>query len=165
MGLDFGSKRYVERYVDSPKGRTVYIGRNGRRNETSIYDKRKQSKSVKGETPLTHDCTRIEINSLVKKRMRVRDLPSLSGHKPFRHMTRNEVIFHEPTTKSPVAWQRFGAFKSLTEREGLAMARRTLDKKSGRNFNSQFGDFYELKRINPSLDSIFQSGMAEFFKQ
>jgi len=49
IGLDFGSKRSVERYLDNPKGRSVYVGRKGRRNELVIYDKRKESKNEKSQ--------------------------------------------------------------------------------------------------------------------
>lgn len=164
MGLDFGTKRSIERYPENSLGRSVYVGRNGKRNEMLIYDKRKQSKTKRNESPISHPCTRIEIHSLIKKGMRVEDLPGLVDHRPFKHVTRYKIEFVEPTSKSPKVWLRYGEFKSLVEREGFFMARRILAKQSNRNFKL-YEPFFNRTRVKPSLDTIFRRGMAQFFKQ
>lgn len=165
MGLDFGSKRSVERYPENSLGRSVYVGRKGRRNEMLIYDKRKQSRTLKNESEIKYPCTRIEINSLVKKGMKVKELPQLIEHRPFRHVIRKEIVFKEPTVASVKKWRRYGEFVSLVEREGFFMTKKILAKKTTRNFLKLYGSFYELNPVRPSLDSIFKRGMAQFFQQ
>lgn len=165
MGLDFGSKRSVERYPENSLGRNVYVGRQGRRNELLIYDKRKQSKTLQGQVPIQHPCTRIEINSIVKKGMTVEELPQLVDHRPFRHIIRYKITFNEPVIKSTKVWRRYGEFVSLVEREGFFMARKILHKKTKRNFMKLYGPFFELQKVKPSFDTIFRKGMAQFFEQ
>lgn len=164
IGLDFGPKRFVEKYRNTQSGRSWYVGRRGRRNELIVYDKKKEHKA-KGKSEIKHPCTRIEINSVPIGGLKVSEIGRITEHEPFKHLTRYQVEFNEPKTQSLVTWRRFLDFKARTLREGFWETKRQLNRECNRNFKRLYGDFYELEELKPSLDEIFQIGIRGFFSQ
>lgn len=112
----------------------------------------------------TPPLTRVEINSVPVDGMKVRELNQVLDFEPFRHVTRYRVTFVEPPpTASRAVLRRFYEFKALAEKYGLWQTRRDLNKKSKRNFKRDYGDFYEVEELQPTLDEIFQQGIRGFF--
>lgn len=173
-GLDFGKKRTCERWGSHAGGESFYIGVKGNRLEMIIYDKRSESRAEKnkGKPPIKHPCTRIEIQTLPKKDMKVRELSLLLNHCPFKHVTRYkvnlikpEVDFDENVHDYLRKLGRFHEFKSKVDDWGFYLARRKIAIQTQRNFHVHYGEFYSRQKLEPSLDEIFQIGIRGFFPQ
>lgn len=173
-GLDFGRRRSCERWGSRGTGETFYIGCHGNRWELKIYDKRKESRArkKKNQVPLKHPCTRIEIMTLPKKNMKMRELSLLVDFKPFKNVTRYNVTLIRPEMKIDESTRgylrrlgRFHEFKARYEDWGLYIARRKIAIETERNFHSQYGEFFTRQQLEPSLDDIFQEGIRGFFQQ
>lgn len=173
-GLDFGRKRSCERWGSKSTGESFYIGMKGRKHEMIIYDKRKESRAEKnkGKPKIKHPCTRIEINSIPKKGMLVKELPLLRRHRPFSHVTRYKILLKRPVMREGEGERsylrrlgRFMEFKSKYEDWGIHLTRRRLSIESHRNYHVWYRHFYSLRKLEPSLDDIFQIGIDGFFRQ
>lgn len=170
-GLDFGKKRTCERWGAHATGESFYIGVKGKRWELIVYDKRKESRSKKnkGKPPIKHPCTRIEIVTLPKKKMLVRELSLLRNHRPFGHVKRYSVKLIPPVQEADESTKeflkRFGRyheFKARYEDWGFFLARRKIAVQTQRNFHLHYGDFYSRQIVRPSLDEIFLQGITAF---
>lgn len=173
-GLDFGKKRTCERWGSHSTGESFYIGTKGNKLEMIIYDKRRESRAEKnkGKPRIKHPCTRIEILTLPKKNMKMRELSLLMDHCPFKHVTRYKLTLIEPELQFDedikIYLRRLGRyheFKSKVQDWGFYIARRKLAMQTQRNFHVYYGEFYSRQKIEPSLDDIFQTGIRSFFQQ
>lgn len=173
-GLDFGKKRTCERWGSHSTGESFYIGTKGNKLELIVYDKQRESRSErnKGKPRIKHPCTRIEILTLPKKNMKIRELSLLMNHQPFKHITRYKVSLIPPEMRFDEDVKdylrrlgRFHEFKSKYADWGLHITRRKIAYKTQRNFHAQYGEFYSKQKIEPSLDEIFQAGIRSFFQQ
>lgn len=172
-GLDFGKKRAVLFYKMTSYGQSFYVGmvKGQKKHELVIYDKREESLKRKrnGLEPITHPCTRFEINTRPKKDMLVRELMILKDHRPFKHVRRFAVNLKEPAQGKNLHQyiqkrDRYIKFNTMHEYEGFFMARRLLNIDSNANFHALYGDFYELEELEPSLDDLCSAGMKKFCK-
>lgn len=171
-GLDFGRKRAVKFYTMNNKGQSFYVGKvkNKKSYELLIYDKQKESRfNKKSGPPIPYPCTRIEINTRPKKKMKVRELPLLLNHRPFKHVKRFSVTLKEPVVAgnklhSRQRRDRFIELRTMYNSEGFFMTRRHLDISTSFNFHKNYHQLYELEELSPSLDELFAAGMKKFIK-
>jgi hypothetical protein len=157
-GLDFGPRRTIESYPESANQRGVYVGKHKRKYACLIYDKQKKEK-------LSYPCTRLEINSIPKGGLELKQLPKIKRHTPFSKMKRYKVKFKKPTKTQERVLERYYTFKSRVRREGFWWTKRRLNAESNGNFAKLYGKFYELEPIEPSLDKVFQTLIKDYFKK
>lgn len=172
MGLDFGQRRSIRHHGFENSGRTVYVGKIGKKSELKIYDKRKQIESTarkvkkKRQSLIDYPCSRIEITWVPEEDLTLQNISQVLEIEPFGNVTAYHFKFIAPSkTARPKTWRRFYEFEQLCLRWGYWHSKKMLNQMYGNNFSRSYRNFYDLDEMKPSLNEIYREGIRGFFQQ